>query len=208
MESELKRQTAQQDAVSNGSGRAKRLDPAQMPHRFAARGTGCGEAAEAVAFDVYIDPGQVIVKRRLAGLPLTLAQPMSAFLGVFAEVSPGDAPGSFKARIGLMHRDPALSIELASDEALEVLAADWRAWADALSLPLLLVEADGHITRLDDPVTPAGETGTIRGRWLPTRRRVAALTARRPRFLVRRKAGRAIGTAPVHRGEREIIART
>jgi hypothetical protein len=196
MESELSRQTAHQEATAKGSGRSARLDPAQMPHRFAARGTAC----EPTTFDVYIDRQQVIVKRRLAGLPLTLVQPVNIFLGVFAEVAPGTEPGTLKARIGLMHRDPAMSIELASDDRLEGLADDWCAWGEALGLPLLLVGPDGSVTRVDDPDHPA------RAPMAPSRRRVAALTARRPRFLLRRKPGRP-GASAVHRGEREIIAR-
>jgi hypothetical protein len=42
----------------------------------------------------------------------------------------------------------------------------------------------------------------------PTRRRVAALTARRPRFLLRRKPGSRSQETAVHRGERELIARS
>jgi hypothetical protein len=208
MESELKRQTAYQDAVTNGSGRARRLDPAEMPHRFATRGSSLGEAGEAASLDVYIDRVQVIVKRRLGGLPLTMAQPVSAYLGVFAEVSPGAEPGTFAARIGLLHRDRDQSIELARGDALETLAADWRAWAEALELPLLLLEADGHVTRLDGPSTMPRKRMTARPTGVTTRRRVAALTARRPRFLNRRKAGRSAEGVTVHGGEREIIART
>lgn len=197
MESELSRQTAHQDATAKGSGRTARLDPSQMPHRFAARGTAC----EPTQLDVYIDRQQVIVKRRLAGLPLTLAQPVAVFLGVFAEVTPGEAPGTLKARIGLMHRDPAMSIELACDDRLEDLAEDWCAWGEALGLPLLLVEPDGSVSRIDGPGNP-GRTPMA-----PTRRRVAALTARRPRFLLRRKPGSRSQASAVHRGERELIAR-
>ncbi len=198
MESELSRQTAHQDATANGSGRTARLDPAQMPHRFAARGTAC----EPTTFDVYIDRQQVIVKRRLAGLPLTLVQPVNVFLGVFAQVVPGKEPGTLKARIGLMHRDPAMSIELAVDDRLEGLADDWCGWGEALGLPLLLVEPDGSVSRVDGAEHPASAP------MAPARRRVAALTGRRPRFLLRRKPGKADAAPNVHRAEREIIART
>lgn len=207
MESELKRQTAYQDAIAQGSGRSQRLDPAEMPHRFATRGPVPGQAGETASLDVYIDRVQVIVKRRLGGLPLTMAQPVSAYLGVFAEVSPGAEPGTFAARIGLLHRDRDQSIELARGDAFETMAADWRAWAEALDLPLLLLEADGHVTRLDGPATMPRKRQTTRPTGVVTRRKVAALTARRPRFLNRRKAGRMDVPMPVYLGEREIIAR-
>lgn len=179
-----------------------RLDPARLPHRFATSGEAPGARGEPSRLDVYIDRQHVIVKRRLAGLPLTLVQPVASFLGVFAEVTPGRDPGTVSARIGLRHRDPALSLTLARDARLEDLADDWCAWGETLGLPLLLVEPDGALTRIERPDSPAcAPMG-------PQRRRVAALTARRPRFLVRRKPGRCVAGAPVHRGEREIIARS
>ncbi|GGE91790.1 hypothetical protein GCM10007285_19220 [Stappia taiwanensis] len=202
MESELSRQTATQEVTAKGSGRPSRLDPAQMPHRFAARGEPLRTGAEAPSVDVYIDRDMVIVKRRLAGLPLTLVQPVSMFLGVFAEVLPGALPGGLKVRIGLKHRDPALSIELATSDSIEGVADDWCAWGRALSLPLLMVEPDGSCQDL------GAATGDLAGRAPLPRRRVAALTGHRPRFLVRRKPGSGANLLRVHRGEREIIART
>jgi hypothetical protein len=41
----------------------------------------------------------------------------------------------------------------------------------------------------------------------PRRRRRNAIRARRPKFLVRRRAGDLLNPANLHRGEREIIAR-
>jgi hypothetical protein len=201
VESELSRQTAHQDATAKGSGRTARLDPAQMPHRFASRSVTQAGRVDPTPLDVYIDRQQVIVKRRLAGLPLTLVQPVGVFLGVFAEVAPGATPGTLSARIGLRHRDPAMSLELAASDKLEDLAADWCAWGEALGLPLLLVEPDGKVSRIEKPDEDAVAP------MAPPRRRVAALTARRPRFLVRRKSGRPATAGPVYRDEREIIAR-
>lgn len=198
----MSRQTAHQDATAKGSGRTARLDPAQMPHRFASRSVTQAGRVDPTPLDVYIDRQQVIVKRRLAGLPLTLVQPVGVFLGVFAEVAPGATPGTLSARIGLRHRDPAMSIELAASDKLEDLAADWCAWGEALGLPLLLVEPDGKISRIEKP-----EDESVSMPMVPPRRRVAALTARRPRFLVRRKPGRPATAGPLYRGEREIIAR-
>jgi hypothetical protein len=42
---------------------------------------------------------------------------------------------------------------------------------------------------------------------LPRRRKHSSLKARRPSIFLRRKPGRRLGGAPVHHGEREIIAR-
>ena len=41
----------------------------------------------------------------------------------------------------------------------------------------------------------------------PRRRRHNAVRARRPKFLVRRRAGAMLGAAGMYQGEREIIAR-
>ncbi|MGL4495839.1 MAG: DUF6101 family protein [Beijerinckiaceae bacterium] len=88
--------------------------------------------------------------------------------------------------------DPALieiRLQLASGRSLalglhteETLIAAWRQASEAYGLPMLAREADG----LFQPIIPmfgAVQIGADR-----RRRRVAALTSRRPRFLVRRKA--------------------
>lgn len=87
----------------------------------------------------------------------------------------------------LVHRDPALSIPLCvtSDEAAIQSAS--AIWSETFCLP-----------QLDDEVVrePA-----------PRRRRRNAIRERRPKFLVRRRAGALLGEAGLYRGEREIIAR-
>ena len=60
-------------------------------------------------------------------------------------------------------------------------------WSDIFALPQLPE---------DKPREPAAR-----------RRRHNAIRARRPKFLVRRRAGGLLNAANVHRGEREIIAR-
>jgi hypothetical protein len=81
--------------------------------------------------------------------------------------------------------------------------AEWQSWARVLSLPLLVAEADG---RLREPFERVGALRVA----TPTRRRRSrsAVRRRRPSIMLRRKAGRSIADAVVHRGEREIIART
>ena len=60
-------------------------------------------------------------------------------------------------------------------------------WSDIFRLPQLTEPA---------PRTPS-----------PRRRRRNAIRARRPKFLVRRRAGVSLNGTSVHRDEREIIAR-
>ncbi len=200
MERHLGRQTAIDGAHGTGSGSAKRLDPASLPVKFDTTMSAppSGGAARVTA-RVYLDRDTAIINRPLAGLPLTLVVPIHVFLGVAVEIAPGALPGTLNARLFLRHADPALCVTLREADNAEDLADDWAMWGESLKLPLQMCEPDGSISTISEA---PGST------FAPQRRRVYALTARRPRFLNRRKTG-ARGTAPaVHRGEREIIART
>jgi hypothetical protein len=87
----------------------------------------------------------------------------------------------------LAHRDPALNITLCVSSDPEEIAAAWVVWSDIFALPQLPE---------DEQYEPA-----------PRRRRHNAIRARRPKFLVRRRAGDLLNPANLHQGEREIIAR-
>jgi hypothetical protein len=78
--------------------------------------------------------------------------------------------------------------------------AEWRAWSEVLDVPLLLAEqgASAANARL-------GQIHIERPR--PRRRRRSALKKRRPAIFLRRGFGKVTRRTPVHRGEREIIAR-
>ena len=66
------------------------------------------------------------------------------------------------------------------------IASAWQLWSDIFALPQLQ----------DTSRAPA-----------PRRRRRNAIRARRPKFLVRRRAGGLLNPANIYRGEHEIIAR-
>ena len=101
----------------------------------------------------------------------------------------------------LEHRDPGLSLPLfvAADGA--ELGGQWRIWGEVLGLPLLVLDADGT---LRDPFSELPRVTA--GASAPRRRRRTALAKRRPTIVFRRRAGSPRGM--VHRGEREIIARS
>ena len=50
----------------------------------------------------------------------------------------------------LLHNDPMLSVPLLVADDLDDVAADWRAWADAYRLPMLLIESDGVARTLEE----------------------------------------------------------
>ena len=180
-----------------GSGRALRLDPFCLPVRFAASDAAADERVRHV--ELYRE--RVVVRRSLAGMRMALNMPVSAFAGVAIRLVPGEGEAQATISVVLEHRDPSLALPLlASAEAHEAYA-DWRAWGQVLGLPLL-VEDDGA---LREPFARLGQVRVEAPR--PRRRRRNAIKRRRPSMPLRRKAGRLTDATPVHRGEREIIAR-
>lgn len=177
------------------AGQNMRLDPFRLPQTvsYATR-----DADGDVMFSIS-DRGAVI-KRVLehSGLPVTVALPSRAFKGVAARAM-DDGHGNVTVTLELMHEDASLSVPLLVANDLDDVAADWRAWATAYRLPMLLVEADGVARTLD-------ESAGFAARLLPAKpRRKRATAQRRPRFLVRRKQG-GLGLRLVIKGQ-EIIAR-
>lgn len=177
------------------AGSNMRLDPFRLPQvvSYATR-DDLGD----VVFT--IDHRGAVIRRVLAmsGLPATIALPACAFKGVAARAIE-DGDGNVTVTLELMHNDPMLSVPLLVADDLDDVAADWRAWADAYRLPMLLVEADGVARKLEESL------GELRTAPVKERRRMRAVEQRRPRFLARRKQGD-LGLRLVVDGE-EIIAR-
>ena len=177
------------------AGQELRLDPFRLPQvvTYAAR-----DAQGDVTFS--INHRGVVVNRLLekAGLPVTLVMPARAFVGVAARAIE-DNEGNVTVTLELMHSDQALSVPLLVAHDLDDVAADWRAWAEAYRLPMLLVESDGVARNLEETL------GSVRKADPKARRKRPTSMSRRPRFLARRKAGN-LGLRLVIDGE-EIIAR-
>jgi len=179
-----------------GSGRALRLDPFVLPARF----TASDAAADGRVRQVELHRERLVIRRSLAGMRMALNMPVSAFSGVAIRVLVGESEAAVS--VALEHEDPALSLPLLVCNDTAEAFADWRAWANVLGLPLLVAEEDGV---LREPFARLGKIRLERPR--PRRRRRSALKRRRPSILLRRKPGRLTAATPVHRGEREIIAR-
>jgi len=109
---------------------------------------------------------------------------ISEFLGVALRTIEGTPT------LLLKHRDPSLSVPLAVCDD-ETVASDWRSWSEALALPQI---SDRDAQSATEPS--------------PRRRRRNAIKRRRPSILLRRRMGRPIAVMSIHRGEREIIARS
>ena len=160
-----------------GSSRALRLDPLSLPVSFNAHDT----RADGGVRQIELHRERVVLRRAVHGIQMAVKVRVSDFKGVALR-------GADDAQmLVLVHRDPSLTIPLCVSCDTDEIATAWQMWSDIFGLPLL------------------PENGTREP--APRRRRRNAIRARRPKFLVRRRAGDLLNPANIHRGEREIIAR-
>jgi hypothetical protein len=162
-----------------GSSRIARLDPLSLPASFEAR----DPRADGGVRRVEIGRDRVTLHRAVQGMSMAINIRISEFLGVALRTIEG-AP-----TLILKHRDPSLSVPLAVGE--DNVESDWQIWSETFALP-----------RIAEPANPAASEPA------PRRRRRNAIKARRPSILMRRKPGGDVRAMAVHRGEREIIARS
>jgi hypothetical protein len=154
-----------------------RLDPHSLPVSFDAH----DQRADGSVRHIELHRERVILRRNVSGMRMAVNVRVSDFLGVAVR-------GLDDAKmLVLAHRDPALSIPLCvSSDRVEIDTA-WQMWSAIFALPQLPEE------KVREPAM--------------RRRRHNAIRARRPKFLVRRRAGALLGDAGMYQGEREIIAR-
>lgn len=171
-----------------------RLDPANTDRRQVFE---MMDGEEVVSY--RIDRRGAVVRRRLMNsqIPVSVALSPNAFKGVAARAM-DDGVGNVTVTLELHHEDPKFSVPLLVASDLYDVAADWRGWSELFTLPMLMVEADGSVTPLEETL------GRIKAN-APAARRRAPMKNRRPRFLARRKPG-GLGVRMVVRGE-ELIAR-
>jgi Family of unknown function (DUF6101) len=177
-----------------------RLDPFSLPVRF----TAADDAADECLRVVDLHRERVVLRRSVRGMRMALNLPVAAFRGVAIRVMSAEAGNTPRAiAVVLEHDDPALSLPLFSATESDDIVAEWQSWGRALGLPLLVAEGDGT---LREPFTRLGPFLRVEA---PTwrRRRRSAIARRRPARLMRRRTGALTSATPVHRGEREIIAR-
>ena len=173
----MRRQTSTSGINPAGSSRALRLDPLSLPLSFQAHDT----RADGGVRRIELHRERVVLHRAVKGMRMAINVRVRDFLGVALR-------GFDDAQmLVLVHRDPSLNIPLCVSSDREEIASTWQMWSDIFALPLLMEDA---------PREPAAR-----------RRRHNVIRTRRPKFLVRRRAGDLLNPANLHQGEREIIAR-
>lgn len=128
--------------------------------------------------------GELLVTRSLSSTSITSREPRAAFQGVMLKVPHPHAPDGYAIVLAALHgrEDVVLAHGLTEDEVV----ARWRGLAASLSLPPLVCHANGETEFLHRQL---GAVTLGRG---PARRRRRLVANRRPRFLLRRKAGRVV----------------
>ena len=177
------------------AGRNLRLDPQRLPQVVSY--ATCDTDGD---INFTITEKGAVVRRPLekSRLPVSIALPARAFKGVAARAMEDD-DGEITVTLELHHHDPSLCVPLLVADNLDDIAADWRAWAKAFDIPMLIIERDGEPRRLDDCLARMEQQDAA------PRRPIKLTKNRRPRFLARRKVG-GLGVRAVLDG-REIIAR-
>ena len=174
----MRRQTATSGINPAGSSRTLRLDPLSLPVSFDAHDS----RADGGVRSIELHRERVVLRRALHGMQMAVNVRVSDFLGVALRGIDDDAQ-----MLVLVHRDPSLTIPLCVSSDRNEIATAWQMWSDIFALPKLPE---------DKPGEPAQR-----------RRRHNAIRSRRPKFLVRRRAGDLLNPANIHGGEHEIIAR-
>ena len=174
----MRRQTSKSGINPAGSSRVLRLDPLSLPQSFVAHDVRADDGVR----NVEIHRERVVLRRAVKGMRMSVNVRVSDFLGIGLRGLDDEAQ-----MLVLAHRDPSLTIPLCVSSDRAEIESAWAMWSDIFGLPQL-------------PEDKASEPA-------PRRRRHNAIRARRPKFLVRRRAGAPLGELSIHRGEREIIAR-
>ena len=174
----MRRQAPTSGVNPAGSSRVLRLDPFSLPQRFDAHDI----RADGGVRQIEIHRERVVLRRAVQGMRMAINVRVRDFAGVALRGVGDDA-----RMLVLVHRDPSLNIPLGVSSDRDELASAWQMWSDIFGLPQL----------------PEDKTREPAQR----RRRHNAIRGRRPKFLVRRRAGNPLGELSDHSGEREIIAR-
>lgn len=128
----------------------------------------------------------VTVRKQLekSGVAIKIKVPVDEFIGVAVATSISE-DGVLSSSIELMHGDDDLNYRVFEELGNHSVVAEWQNWGRKLRLPLFIKAGDGSYMAYSqqvDGVMLGTETG---------RRKLAADAGRRPRFLNRRRSGKA-----------------
>jgi hypothetical protein len=169
----------------------------EWPVRFRDRDDGSDAGVRAVE----LHPDHIVLRRHVAGIPMRLSLRLASYQGVAVRLLDEESEGEGVTLV-LAHADPSLEVTLFAAPTPDDVVAEWRGWAGALGLPMLVTKLDGTI---EAAYPMLGRL--VVARTIPRRRRRGALKHRRPTIFMRRAATRPGKTNVVHRGECEISAR-
>jgi hypothetical protein len=131
------------------------------------------------------DPVRTVTVRRTlekSGVEIKIKVPVEEFVGVAVSTSISEE-GVLRSAIELVHGDPDLSYRVFEEVGNANVVAEWQNWGKKLRLPLYIKAGDGNLLPYSQTVDGVALGGTHE------RRRLAAESNRRPRFLNRRKPG-------------------
>ncbi|MTI18631.1 hypothetical protein E1162_15410 [Rhodobacteraceae bacterium RKSG542] len=137
--------------------------------------------------------GVLVVERSVCGVRYHTPIPLSEFTGVVASATEDETSGECRATLQLSHENPNYCVCLHTADNLDNIVAEWLLWSRQLGLPLFIKEAHGPLKKVG-----SAPNEVIIGNPAP-RRKMASLTGRRPRFLVKRSSGNLELANTVHR---------
>lgn len=120
-----------------GSSRAERLDPFSLPLRFEQPDPAADERVRVVE----LHHERVILRRALGGIKMAVNVPLAAYRGVAIRIEEACLACAAGFAVVLEHIDPALSLTLYRAEDGNDIVAEWRSWARALGMPLLVPQS-------------------------------------------------------------------
>jgi len=164
------------DYVLTGSTFASRL--ARMQAANANRGPASG------ADTSHTNARTVTLRKQLdkSGVTIKVKVPVAEYYGVAVSTGISDE-GVLTSAIELLHEDVGLNYRVFQEEGNLNVVAEWQNWGRKLRLPLYVRSGDGDLIPYSQQVD-----GVLLGN-SNARRKTAAESGRRPRFLNRRKPG-------------------
>jgi len=126
----------------------------------------------------------VTVRRQLqnSGVAVKIKVPVEEYVGVAVSTHITE-DGVLSSAIELVHGDPDLNYRVFEETGNGNVVAEWQNWGKKLRLPLFIRSGDGSLVPYSQQVD-----GVALGE-KTSRRKLAAVAGRRPRFLNRRKPG-------------------